>query len=583
MRPTTTRRLVDLGVPALVALVVVGPALLHRGYVLRGDLVFVPDMPWKGAWLGLDGRVPRFVPGDAFLALAGAVLPGDLVQKLVLLAIFVLGGCGLARMLEQRAAWPRAAGVVFFLWNPWVLERLAVGQWGIVVGYALLPWAVLAAERVRDEGAGWPALVVWLGVAAVFSPASGLVALAVVLAVLAVGPRRAQMFGALAGGLVMNLPWIVPALVTSAGLRPAESQFDIFAPRAESGLGTAASVLSLGGVWKTSIVPGERMSAIVVGLSLVLTLVAVLGLRRAARVEWRRVLGLGCVAVAALLLALLTAIPAVAGALDDLSRAVAAVGLVRDSHRFLGPLALVLALGLASAVEWLRVAAVPGLESLRAVAVALVLVPAVALPSLAWGLGGLWRPVAYPAEWSAVRDQLPGGRMVVLPWSGSYRGFSWNGRHAGLDPAPRFFPGDVLVDDRVLVDREVVASEDPLLDGVRRALAAPDAAGALRRLGVRSVLVEKANGAVAPDLEGARVLHDGSGLRLVDLGAVAPTVAADLPGRPSAVRRWTVVGLDVAVLVGWLVTGCLALAALVGRRRARPCMVAATGEREGEP
>ena len=113
------------------------------------------------------------------------LLPGDLVQKGVLLLAFVVAGCGIGLMLASYGGVARAAAITLYLWNPWVYERLAIGQWGVVVGYALLPWCVLAAERLRARGPrAWCALVGWLGLAAVFSPASGLVALAVVVAVL---------------------------------------------------------------------------------------------------------------------------------------------------------------------------------------------------------------------------------------------------------------------------------------------------------------------------------------------------------------------------------------------------------------
>ena len=95
----------------------------------------------------------------------------------------------------------------------------------------------------------------------------------------------------------------------------------------------------------------------------------------------------------------------------------------------------------------------------------------------------------YPADWRAVADRLEDdpGRAIVLPWAGSYRGFDWNDRRAVLDPAPRFLPGEVLIDDRVFVDGTVIPSEDPLVDDVRRALADDDPAPALRELGVRWV------------------------------------------------------------------------------------------------
>jgi hypothetical protein len=552
----------DLAVSATIAVVVLGPVLLARGYVLRGDMVFVPGQPWKGAWIGLDGRVPRFVPGDAFLSAADAVLPGDLLQKAVLLLVFVVAGWGTGLMLASYGGVARAGAITFYLWNPWVYERLAIGQWGVVVGYALLPWCVLAAERLRPRDVrAWCALVGWLGLAAVFSPASGLVALAVVVAVL-VGRRRWSCLpGALGVGLVVNLPWILPSLLIVSGMSSASGQFSGFGPRAESGWGVPGSVLSLGGIWKAGAVPAERGNDVVVGLSLLLTVVGLLGLRRVRRRDPARVVGLGLVGLAAVLLVLATAVHAIASGLDDLATAVPAVGLVRDSQRFLGPAALLLAVGVAGAADWLWEQARPGHEAMRAVAVLVVLSPVLALPSLAWGLGGLWHPVDYPTEWYAVRDQLPRGRTVVLPWTGSYRGFAWNDRHAGLDPAPRFFPGDVLVDDRVLLGQRVLPSEDPVLRAVRRALDSDHAAAALRRLGVRNVLLEKSNGAVLPDLSGSTVLHNGADLALVTLG---PRHSGREIGEPARWRQGAVVGVDVALLLGWLAAVVIAAARRAG-------------------
>jgi hypothetical protein len=572
--------LVDAGLSAAVALAVLGPVTWSRGYVLEGDMVFVPQMPWKQAWLGLDGQVPRFVPGDALVAAAGELLPGDVVQKLVLLAVFVVGGCGIARLVPGLGGWGRAAAITFFLWNPWVLERLAIGQWGIVVGYALLPGCVLAAERVRDaDRSAWPALVAWLGISAAFSPASGLVALVVALAVVGTRPARARSLTTLALGVGVNLPWILPALVISSSPGAPSGQFAAFAARGESGLGVVGSVLSLGGIWKTSVVPGERTDVVVVAASLLLVAVSMGGVLLHGRRHRARVLSLVVTAAGAVALALLTAVPAVAAAADHAARAFPALGLVRDSHRFLGPFALLLALGLAVAVDRVRLLVRPGREALLAVVMLLVAAPVLLLPSLAWGLGGLWRPVSYPDEWSAVRAVLPPGRTVVLPWTGSYRGYDWNARRAVLDPAPRFFPGDVLVDDRLLVGDRTLSSEDVLPDRVRQALASTDPAPGLRRLGVRNVLVEKEDVERLPDLSGARLVHDGKDLRLLDLGRVTEPP----PGQPAATRRYVVVAVDAGVLAGWLVAVGLALAALIRRARASPCSVSRTRDTGGRP
>ena len=251
-------RLVDLGVSTLLALVVLGPVLLHRGFALRGDMVLVPHQPWKDAWLALDGSAPRFVPGDAVLWLLTSVVPGDLVQKALLLGALVLAGVGAGRLAADHGTAGRAAAIVLFVWNPWVFERLSIGQWGSVVGYAALPYVVLAAVRLRDDvRAGWPVLTLWLAFTALWSPASALVGALTAFCVVVVGRRARPVLATLGLAVLVNLPWLVPSLVSGDRIESPGAQFEAFAARAESAAGLVASVASLGGIWKSSVVPGR--------------------------------------------------------------------------------------------------------------------------------------------------------------------------------------------------------------------------------------------------------------------------------------------------------------------------------------
>ena len=115
----------------------------------------------------------------------------------------------------------------------------------------------------------------------------------------------------------------------------------------------------------------------------------------------------------------------------------------------------------------------------------------------------------------------------MLPWS-AYQRLPWNGDRAALDPAIRYFPGDVVTnDDLAVTGRRSVAGEDPVAGRISRALATGSLVPTLTDLGIRYVLVEKtAPGASDAIGSSGRVLHDGPQLRLVDLGSGTPAPRA---------------------------------------------------------
>ncbi|HWJ83459.1 MAG TPA: hypothetical protein VNS55_14565 [Nocardioides sp.] len=512
---------VDGGWTLLLAAAVLLPLFLGPGTWLLGDMVFVPHQPWKAAWLGLDQGLPRAVPMDALVSAASYVVPGEWLQRLLLTGGLLAGGLGVGRLLARHAWWARAAAIALFVWNPWVMERLLIGQWAILLGYLLLPWVALAARRLRaDPRSAWGPAALALAASAVCSPSSGVMAVAVA-AVLGLTRDRAGWWRLAVVAVVANLPWLVPSVTATSVHVSADGVFTGFAARAESGAGLLASVLSLGGIWKSSIVPPARESAALVLLSCLLTVAAVAGLRRAVREhpgEWPRwcVLGAGAV-----VLALLPDLPGGAGVLEWAGGRLPGLALLRDSHRFLAPLGLVLAVGAGGAASAVRERVRPGREALWSVVGLLVVAPVLLLPSLAWGAAGDLQRSSYPGAWDDVADILEQdpGTTVVLPWAGSYRGFAWNHQRAVLDPAPRYLPGEVVVDDRVILDDVVVPAEDPRVAEVGVALGTDDPAGALRAVGVRWVLVEQGMG--EPDVPDGEVRYDAGGLRLVDLGAPA--------------------------------------------------------------
>lgn len=550
----------------VVTVLVLGPLYVHGGIALRGDMVFTPDQPWKPGGLGLDGAVPRAVPMDALIAMADEVLPGPLLQRALLTAALLAGGWGIARLGARFHSVAQVAAVVVYLWNPWVYERLAIGQWPTVLGYGLLPWLVLAVERLcHGRAGGWARLTVLLLLSAVCAPSVGLLAALVALILVTAHGEWARALATTGLAAVANLPWLVPA-VLGPQLHGSGAQFGDFSARGESALGTFASLLSMGGIWKTSIVPPERTHVVVVAVAALVSVACAGGLRSArSAVGPCATKGVAAAGGLSLLLALVPSIGPMGRALGSLSEAWPPAGMLRDSHRFLAPLGLVLALGAAALVDRMLHAARSGQPALRAIVAVVLLAPPLLLPSLVWGLSGGLTPVSYPADWAraAARVDAASGATVVLPWTGSYRGYAWNGYRAVLDPAPRFLPGDVLIDDRhFLGAHHVLPSEDPYLARIAVALHGSDPAEALARLGVRWVLVEKANGVSATDVPRGRVVYDGRWLRLVDLGRPTEDLRHLRPGPPAPM----VVAGDV--LAGFV--GCVSVVRIT-RLRLRTC------------
>lgn len=510
----------ERSLPGLLGLVfgllALGPAL-GPGFVLRYDMVFVPDPP-----LRFDvGGFPRAVPSDQVVALLATLLPAQLVQKLVLLGIFVLAASGAAALVpasygpgERTAA--RLAAAACYAWNAYLAQRLLLGQWALLLGYAGLPWAVRAAAR-----GGVRRLVVALLPAAAGGFQAMLVTSLVVLPVAALSGRRGWIRRVPQSGLVivlLSLPWLVPALRTDAVTDP--TGVIAFAPRADGPFGTLGSLLTLGGVWNAeAVVPGQEWWVLATA-RLVLAAVALTGFAAAIRADWPGVRGLGIAAAVGLSVACAGAfVPAL---LQHLIGWWSGFGPFRDGQLYIAPLALVQAVGLGAVTVRLG-----GVRRDRlAVAGVVIAAPVLVLPTFALGAFGRLQAVEYPSEWRQVQrivnDDPAPGALVSLPW-GAYRGFAWNAGRVMLDPATKLFARPVLWDDTLLVATrdggEIrVAAEDPRGRRIGALLARPDGmlTAALTAEGVRYVLVAGSDrNRFLSRLPGATVAWSGGRLLLL--------------------------------------------------------------------
>lgn len=563
--PPRRPRAVDVGtvaVAALVSLLVLGPAL-GRGVVLAYDLAWSPDPRLTPFALGTSTLAPRAVPSDAAGVVLGWLVGAGTAQALVLWLALLLAGAGAARLAAALAPGlslaPRAAAVVFAIWNPFVLERLVVGQWTVLLGYAAVPHLMVTCLRVRQ------------GATPSWAPAVGLAvcglggANTVVLGVLAVGgvllaprPRWVSLGLAGASALLVSAVWALPAVL--AGVTSAPSGVTAFAARADTPLGVLGSLVSGGGFWNPASHPIGRQVLVVAVAAAALSLASAVLAVRAARHE--HLMAVIVPAVLGLGLAWLSSLDPF-GLWSTLVLNAPGGGVLRDSQKFIAPWVALTAAGSALLVrDALHVRALgPALAVLAAA------LPVVLLPSLAWGVGGRVSAVAVPADLRSVAtllSQEEPGTVGLLPWS-QYRRYSWNGDRVSLTLAPRMIEQRVLFNDALPLASGTVAGEDPVAARVGERLEdGVPPLDALAAEGVRWVLVEKATGLPDPlegvDLPpGMRVVTDERHVRLIELQT------SDAGARPLVSR---------AVAVGWVVTSLTWAAAAA-------CLVAGMVRRRG--
>ncbi len=556
--------------------------LLGPSYVLVRDMSFVPDPPITPVVLGLQG-VPRAVPSDLVVALLSHVVPAGWLQDLVLVAIVVGATTGAARLVPATTRAGVLAAATTYGWSVYLHERLLLGQWALLLGFAALPWGVRAAldwratappgeepagapgrlQRPRGtvRGAPWARTVAALGVAAVGGVSAGLVCALGVLPVLAgrgrAGLRRLTL--GVVAVVVLALPWLLPALLAPVGApRGDPAGVAAFAARPDVPGGLVPSLLTQGGIWASAAVPPGRSVGLLLGL--VVLALALVGLP--ALYGRLRSPGLLVGAGLALLLASAGRVPglsALLGAVVELPGA----GVLRDGQKWLAPYAVLVSASVGCAVDGLvlRLGRHP---ARRVVAALLVLLPVAALPGAAWAESGRLQTSTYPPEWQQVGRVVAGvdapGPVTVLPWS-LLRAFRWTGDRTVLDPAIRLLPRRALVNDTLTLRGSSVRGEDPLaaeIDPVLRS--GGPVLDALSAVGSPLVLVERRTrdadqSRLDRQVEGLELLWEQGGLQLW-------TVPGSGRAEPSAPLAPILLGQAAALALLLGASAC----ALTGRR-----------------
>lgn len=540
------RRAVVPSWAAVLSLAICAP-LFARGYVLSYDMVWVPhlDLGRPEVW-GLGSALPRAVPSDAVVALLGTVIPAAVVQRIVLFAALFLIATGVGRLLRDRPLAAQLAGVTFAVWNPFIAERLVLGQWPLLLAAAAIPW--LVAALVDPDGPRWTIVVLALTGTAL-SPATGL--MGVLVGVVAAGRKRIVHVAVLAA--LLNAPWIVAGLL-HAGAQSDPAAVGLFEVQGEGRFGRLGSALTLGGIWNTEVVPTSRTLSLALLTSVVMGLVIIVGLVTLWRGD-RRLFGvLAAVGSIGLVVAL-------AGWLaPDLVRSIVSDvpggGLVRDGTRWIALLVPLEAVAFGAGVCGLLRAARAWVTP---IAVLGVVLPLAALPDLAWGVGGRLEPASYPSSWASarevVKDSTVPGDIVVLPFT-AYRRPSWNHETPVFDPAGRFFDRTTVTNDELDVSGTTIKGEDPRAAVVGGILRGADVLGELPKEGIGIIVVDTE----APGAEEALDLVSGAD-ELVVTGDELRVFTVTGASSTSATTRDR-----IAMTAAWIIAAMTLLGGIIAAR-----------------
>src|SRR6185437_8720706 len=160
------------------------------GWLLLLDFVPGPHQPLLpveayGFDGGLAGGVPLTITFrllDLLLGQVGSVMPT--------LVFFPLATVGAARLLRAAALPARLGAGLFYALNPFVFDRLYAGQLGLLLGYALLPFAVTALLDAATEPHRVGRAACWAGATVMMSEHFAWILVPVVAAIVLTRPRR---------------------------------------------------------------------------------------------------------------------------------------------------------------------------------------------------------------------------------------------------------------------------------------------------------------------------------------------------------------------------------------------------------
>lgn len=431
----------------------------NYAFMLR-DMMVPHNVVLNDLTRGSADNPPRNVPQDTFLGILSPTIPATFWCGFIVVAAGIVGGFFAARMIRDMAGgglFPQAVAAFFVMWNPFTIERLLQGQWTVAATAMLTPALAytIAARR-------WGSWLFFFTTAAIVP--TGTIIATVVSIAFANRPRDKWLSAGV--GILMSSPWLLPSLFSlhreSSNLASAVSA-EVFAARAEPGVGTLGALASLGGIWNADALP-ESLSLIATFSGVTLALLLFTRVREL----WKVYRGVTIMTVAAVVLPALLATPWGLDVMGWLISHVPGFGIFRDTQKFVClaiPGYILLFGSLVSALrehsQASRTVLLPRLTGTCA-PVIIAALAVLTVPAFPQDIAPA-RPQQLSPAWQRMSDAMYAsqlGRTLILP-PGSYQ---QRGEFAAYNPAYKLLPGEPLDPAYLIVDGVLVDGDQEVMD-----------------------------------------------------------------------------------------------------------------------
>lgn len=447
----------------ILAVILLFPLLLP-GYILTLDLVFTPHFE-------LPTELDNTYPLQVLLWLLHFLLPGDVIEKLVLFAILLLSGTGMHLLVRsakpktiEAEYWNIAAWFsgIFYVINPFTYARFMAGQWMVLLGYALIPFFICILLRCISAEPSRRRYFLLTGLALLILCVSihfvGILLLLLLFATSELIRKKEirnhlRYIGESVGlFFVVSLYWLMPLALGKSSIGQAvasfgDVQFHAFQTAGGSLLGMVSQVIRLQGFWAETrqlfILPQQIVPLWGVVVAVLWALV-IFGVRKAWRTQ-------RTIVVFSLLCILGGVIFSTTPLVGVLSHIVPFFAGYREPHKFTVLIvvgyAILGAYGVAYLLQTLQNRRWP--VALNVAGILGLVLPILITPTMLWGFAGQLKPTQYPREWyemnSYMKREVKGNKVLFLPWH-QYANHSFSNRIIA-NPAEKFFEVNIVTSD----------------------------------------------------------------------------------------------------------------------------------------